>query len=36
MSKLSKENENTAENVQTPLSDYKFIRILSRGNSSSH
>ena len=28
-------NENTTEDAQTPLNDYKFIRILSRRNSSS-
>lgn len=36
MSKLSKENETTTENARTPLSDYTFIRILSRGNLPSH
>lgn len=36
MSKLSKENENTTENAQTPLNDYMFIRILNRGHLSSH
>lgn len=32
MSKLSKENEIIIENVRILLSDYIFIRILSRGN----
>lgn len=36
MSELSKENENTTENVWTPLNDHKIIRILNRGNLSSH